>query len=68
MPCCWMSVPALQLVHHRLHLHIMGEVEEAASLEVAHADGAHLAVTVGSLHRPPRTEHVAVVGNPHFRH
>ena len=51
---------ALQLVHHRLYIHIVGEVEEAGLLEVAHADGTRLAVVIGFLHRPPRAEHVAV--------
>ena len=51
---------ALQLVDHRLGVDIMREVEETGFLEVAHADGAHLAVFVGLLHRPPRAEHVAV--------
>ena len=51
---------ALQLVHHRLYIHIVGEVEETARLEVAHSYGAHLAVVIGFLHRPPRAEHVAV--------
>ena len=51
---------ALELVHHRLDVHIVREVEETASLEIAHADGADLAVPVGLLHRPPGAEHVAV--------
>ena len=51
---------ALQLVHHRFHIYIVGKVEETACLEVAHADGAHLASTIGLLHSPPRAEYVAV--------
>ena len=51
---------ALQLVHHRLQLYVVCEVEETACLEVAHADGAHLASTIGLLHSPPRTEYVAM--------
>ena len=51
---------ALQLVHHRLDVHIVGEIEETACLEVAYADGAHLAIAAGFLHSPPRAEHVAV--------
>lgn len=51
---------ALQLVDHGLHIHIVGEVEEATRLEVAHADGAHLAVAVGTLHGAPGAEDVAV--------
>ena len=51
---------ALQLVHHRLYFHIVGEIEETACLEVAHTDGTNLAITVGFLHRPPCAEHVAV--------
>ena len=38
----------------------MGEVEEAASLEVAHAYGSSLAVAIGFLQSPPRAKHVAI--------
>ena len=60
---------ALQLVRssssrgtpdHRLDLHVVVEVEVAGLLEVAHADGAELAVAVGLLHGAPGAEHVAV--------
>ena len=51
---------ALQLVHHRLHVHIMGEVEEAARLEVAYPDRPDLPGSVGLLHGPPGAEHIAV--------
>ena len=51
---------ALQLVHHWLHVDIVGEVEEAASLEVAHAYGSSLAVAIGFLQSPPRAKHVAI--------
>ena len=51
---------ALQLVHHWLHVHIVGKVEETACLKVAHADGADFASTISLLHSPPRTEYVTI--------
>ena len=51
---------ALQLVHHRLQVYVVCEVEETACLEVAHTDSTNLACTIGLLHSPPRTEYVAI--------
>ena len=51
---------ALQLVHHRLYIYIMSEIEETTRLEVGYAYGTYLTGTIGFLHCPPRTEHVSV--------
>ncbi len=56
---------ALQLVHHWLQLHIVGEVEESGCLEIAYTNGANLTGTIGFLHSPPlpRTD-----GSACYRH
>ena len=55
----WMTKGMLIALGGFAVLSVLG-YEEAACLEVAHADGANLSGTIGLLHSPPRAKHVAI--------